>query len=75
MANTTVGQEVGFTAGNRFAGREMVFAVGNRQSISNLRSATIISGLTPGMTYVFQARAVVQSAYTDWSDSVMQMAM
>ena len=44
------------------------------QPISNVRSATVISGLTPGTTYAFQARAVIQSAYTDWSDSVTQMA-
>ena len=45
------------------------------QPITNVRSATVVSGLTPGTTYAFQARAVVQSAYTDWSDSVLQMAM
>jgi hypothetical protein len=45
------------------------------QPITNIRSATVVTGLTPGTTYAFQARAVIQSAYTDWSDSVMQMAM
>ena len=40
-----------------------------------VRSATVISGLTPGTTYAFQARAVTQSGYTDWSDSVTQMAL
>jgi|GraSoiStandDraft_10_1057309.scaffolds.fasta_scaffold192614_2 Fibronectin type III domain len=44
------------------------------QPITNVRSATLVTGLTPGTTYAFQARAVIQSAYTDWSDSVMQMA-
>jgi hypothetical protein len=44
------------------------------QPVTNLRSATVISGLTPGTTYAFQARAVTQSAYTDWSDSVTLMA-
>lgn len=44
------------------------------QPVTNVRSATIVSNLTPGTTYAFQARAVVQSAYTDWSDSVTQMA-
>src|SRR5262249_54332429 len=39
------------------------------QPISNIRSATVVSGLTPGTTYAFQARAVIQSGYTDWSDS------
>jgi len=31
-------------------------------------------GLDAGTTYSFQARAVIQSAYTDWSDSVTLMA-
>jgi hypothetical protein len=44
------------------------------QPITNVRSAKVVTGLTPGTTYAFQARAVIQSAYTDWSDSVMQMA-
>jgi hypothetical protein len=44
------------------------------QPITNVRSAKVVTGLTPGTTYVFQARAVIQSAYTDWSDSVTQMA-
>jgi hypothetical protein len=44
------------------------------QPITNVRSSTIISGLTPGTVYAFQARAVVKSAYTDFGDSVTQMA-
>jgi len=44
------------------------------QPVTNVRSATVIAGLTPGTTYAFQARAVIQSAYTDWSDSVTMMA-
>jgi hypothetical protein len=44
------------------------------QPITNVRSATVVTGLTPGTTYAFQARAVIQSAYTDWSDLVTQMA-
>ncbi|MGH7969441.1 MAG: fibronectin type III domain-containing protein [Limisphaerales bacterium] len=44
------------------------------QPVTNVRSVTVISGLTPGTTYAFQARAVIQSAYTDWSDSVTLMA-
>ena len=44
------------------------------QPITNVRSATVVSGLTPGNNYAFQARAVIQSAYTDWSDSVTQIA-
>jgi len=45
------------------------------QPVTHLRSATVVWGLMPGTTYAFQARAVIQSAYTDWSDSVTQMAM
>jgi len=45
------------------------------QPITNVRNGTIVSNLTPGTTYAFQARAIVNSAYTDWSDSVMQMAI
>jgi hypothetical protein len=44
------------------------------QPVTNIRSATVVTGLTPGTTYAFQARAVIQSAYTDWSDSVTLMA-
>ena len=44
------------------------------QPINSVRSATIISGLTPGTVYAFQARAVVKSGYTDFGDSVTQMA-
>jgi hypothetical protein len=45
------------------------------QPVTHLRSAPVVSGLTPGTTYAFQARAVIQSAYTDWSDLVTQMVM
>ena len=44
------------------------------QPVTNVRSATVVSGLTPGATYAFQARAVIQSAYTDWSDSATLIA-
>jgi hypothetical protein len=45
------------------------------QPVTNIRTATIVSNLTPGTTYAFQARAIVNSAYTNWSDSVTQMAI
>jgi fibronectin type III domain protein len=45
------------------------------QSTVNVRPATVVSGLTPGTTYAFQARALTQSGYTEWSDSVTQMAV
>ncbi|HEY2383263.1 MAG TPA: fibronectin type III domain-containing protein [Terriglobia bacterium] len=46
----------------------------NSQPVSNTRSATIVSGLTPGTLYAFQVRAIVKSAYTDYGDSITQMA-
>ena len=45
------------------------------QPIVNVRSATVVTGLTPGTTYAFQARAVLQSGYTDWTDSETKMAV
>jgi hypothetical protein len=47
----------------------------NQQPISLVRTATTITGLTPGTTYAFQVRAVLDSGYTDWSDSVTMMAV
>ena len=32
--------------------------------------ATLIKGLKPGVTYLFQACALINYGYTDWSDSV-----
>ena len=45
------------------------------QPVGLLRPATTISGLTPGTTYVFQARAVTKTGYSNWSDSVTRMAV
>ena len=42
--------------------------------IVRIQQATAISGLTPATTYVFQARAVTDAGYTDWSDSVTRVA-
>ena len=44
------------------------------QPIATIRPATVISGLSPGTTYVFQVRAVTKAGYTDWSDSVTRVA-
>jgi hypothetical protein len=41
--------------------------------ISNVKSAIKISGLTPTTTYAFQVRKLVDSRYTDWSDSITFM--
>src|SRR6266581_7075222 len=40
-----------------------------------LRPPVLISGLTPGTTYVFQARAVTKTGYSDWSESVTRIAV
>jgi hypothetical protein len=39
--------------------------------VANVRPATLITGLTPGATYAFQARAVFGNGYTNWTDSVI----
>jgi len=44
------------------------------QLVANVKAPINFSGLTPGATYAFQARALVQDAYTDWSDSVTFMS-
>ncbi|HYR85618.1 MAG TPA: fibronectin type III domain-containing protein [Terriglobia bacterium] len=37
---------------------------------SAVKAPVVLNGLTPATTYVFQARALINDAYTDWSDSV-----
>ena len=39
------------------------------QPILNVRSATVVSGLTPGADYAFQARAIIASGYTVIGDN------
>jgi len=39
--------------------------------VANIRPSTLITGLTPGATYAFQARAVYKEDYTNWTDSVI----
>ena len=38
--------------------------------VSNVKSATIISGLTPAVRYAFRVRAQIGDRYTDWSNYV-----
>jgi hypothetical protein len=38
--------------------------------LSNVKSALVLKGLTPATTYLIQARALVGSAFTDWSDPI-----
>jgi hypothetical protein len=39
-------------------------------AVPQTRPATLITGLKPGVTYLFQACALLNSGYSDWSDSV-----
>jgi hypothetical protein len=41
--------------------------------LTHIRPATLISDLTPGTVYAFQVRALADSRFTDWSDSVTFM--
>ena len=41
--------------------------------VTRVKKPTIVTGLTPGTTYAFQARALTANGYTDWSDSVTFM--
>jgi hypothetical protein len=40
------------------------------EGVARVKVPAVITGLTPGTTYVFQARALGKDGYTDWSDSV-----
>ena len=38
--------------------------------VPGVKTPFVVTGLTPAMIYVFQARALLKTGYTDWSDSV-----
>jgi hypothetical protein len=40
------------------------------QGVLMVRSPIVLTGLMPGATYFFQARALLKEGYTDWSDPV-----
>ena len=40
------------------------------QGVLMVKSPIVLTGLTPGATYFFQARALLKDGYTDWSDPV-----
>jgi len=40
------------------------------QGVLMVRSPVVLTGLMPGVTYFFQARALLKDGYTDWSDPV-----
>jgi hypothetical protein len=41
--------------------------------VSNVKSAAIVSGLTPGVKYALRVRAQIGNRYTDWIDYVTVM--
>src|SRR5439155_12086197 len=45
------------------------------QPVVKTRPPVLITGLTPGAAYVFQARALTESGYTDWSDSLSRICI
>jgi hypothetical protein len=40
------------------------------QGVAKVKTPATVTGLTPGTTYMFQARALCPTGYTDWSDSI-----
>jgi hypothetical protein len=44
-------------------------------TVPNAKTAALISGLTPGVTYAIQVRAYGALGYTEWSDSAVRMAI
>jgi hypothetical protein len=42
-------------------------------TITSVRPATTISGLTPGTVYAFRVQALLKPGYTDWSDPLTMM--
>jgi hypothetical protein len=47
----------------------------NQQPITIVKTAKTIDGLTPGTTYAFQVRALLDTGFTEWSDSVTMMVI
>jgi hypothetical protein len=43
------------------------------QPVGSTKPAASVIGLTPGTTYAFQVRAVTNTGYSDWSDSVTKI--
>ena len=43
--------------------------------VAGIKPPFLITGLTPGTTYVFQARALTKTGYSDWSESVTRIAV
>jgi hypothetical protein len=45
------------------------------QPVANSKAPMTISNLTPGTIYVFRARAVTATGYSDWSQPVTKMVV
>jgi hypothetical protein len=43
--------------------------------VPDLKAPATITGLTPGTTYVFQARAVTRGGYSNWGDPIARIAV
>ena len=41
--------------------------------VGNTKPPAMVTGLTPGTAYAFQIRAVTESGYSDWSESVTRI--
>ena len=41
----------------------------------DIQAPAVISGLTPGTAYVFQARAVINNGYSDYSQPITKIAV
>ena len=44
------------------------------QPVGKTRPPVLVTGLTPGVMYGFQVRALTNSGYTDWSDPISRIA-
>ena len=45
------------------------------KAFTTVKAPVVITGLNPGMSYVFQARAVTKTGHSDWSESVTRIAV
>jgi hypothetical protein len=43
--------------------------------VASIKIPATVTGLTPGATYVFQARAVTQDGYSNWGDPIGRIAV
>jgi hypothetical protein len=50
-------------------------AAWSSQPLASVKTPATISGLTPGTTYVIQARAVTKKGYTEYGQPIMQIVI